>query len=319
MKNKPIASLSLDLDNQWSYMKTHGDEGWDKFPSYLDTVVPRFIDVLGELEVKITVFVVGQDAAIEENHGALQQIPAAGHHVGNHSFHHEPWLHQYSDAQLEEEFDRAEEAIRCATGCTTKGFRGPGFSFSPAVLNLLARRGYQYDASTFPTFLGPLARAYYFMTSDLPPEERKTRKQLFGKFSEGLRPLKPYNWQLESGSLLEIPVTTMPLFKTPFHLSYILYLGMFSRTLALAYWGTALQLCRMAGVTPSVLLHPLDFMGCDDTRALDFFPAMQKPSSEKVALVRDALKMYSRYWAVGPMEDHATYLTDLNLKNRSPS
>ena len=35
------ASLSLDLDNQWSYMKTHGDAGWQSFPSYLDTAVPR--------------------------------------------------------------------------------------------------------------------------------------------------------------------------------------------------------------------------------------------------------------------------------------
>ena len=25
--NKPLASLSLDLDNLWSYMKTHGDAG----------------------------------------------------------------------------------------------------------------------------------------------------------------------------------------------------------------------------------------------------------------------------------------------------
>lgn len=39
--NKPLASLSFDLDNQWSYMKTHGDPGWDTFPSYLDLVVPR--------------------------------------------------------------------------------------------------------------------------------------------------------------------------------------------------------------------------------------------------------------------------------------
>jgi hypothetical protein len=26
---KPLASLSLDLDNLWSYMKTHGDPGWE--------------------------------------------------------------------------------------------------------------------------------------------------------------------------------------------------------------------------------------------------------------------------------------------------
>ena len=38
---KPIASFSLDLDNKWSYMKTHGDAGWESFPSYLDCIVPR--------------------------------------------------------------------------------------------------------------------------------------------------------------------------------------------------------------------------------------------------------------------------------------
>ena len=35
LMDKPLASLSLDLDNQWSYMKTHGDPGWESLPSYL--------------------------------------------------------------------------------------------------------------------------------------------------------------------------------------------------------------------------------------------------------------------------------------------
>ena len=39
--SRSLASLSLDLDNKWSYLKTHGDPGWDSFPSYLDVVVPR--------------------------------------------------------------------------------------------------------------------------------------------------------------------------------------------------------------------------------------------------------------------------------------
>ena len=43
----PIASLSLDLDNKWSYLKTHGDPGWEGFPSYFDTVVPRFLSSCG--------------------------------------------------------------------------------------------------------------------------------------------------------------------------------------------------------------------------------------------------------------------------------
>src|SRR5207247_6203043 len=63
----PTASLSLDLDNQWSYMKTHGDAGWEAFPSYLDLVVPRVLDFLAARGLTITFFVVGQDAALAKN------------------------------------------------------------------------------------------------------------------------------------------------------------------------------------------------------------------------------------------------------------
>ena len=35
------------------------------------------------------------------------------------------------------------------------GFPGPGFSWSPDLLEVLAERGYRYDASTLPTYLGP--------------------------------------------------------------------------------------------------------------------------------------------------------------------
>ena len=41
-KIKIPASISLDLDDQWSYMKVHGDKGWETFPSYLDIVIPIF-------------------------------------------------------------------------------------------------------------------------------------------------------------------------------------------------------------------------------------------------------------------------------------
>src|SRR3954468_18510468 len=129
-----IASLSLDLDNKWSYLKTHGDRGWEEFPSYLDGVVPRFLDLLADLGLRITVFVVGQDAALEKNRAALASIAAAGHEIGNHSFHHEPWLHLYSPGEIEYEIRSAEEAIAEATGVVPSGFRGPGYSLSPAVV-----------------------------------------------------------------------------------------------------------------------------------------------------------------------------------------
>src|SRR5947209_5826056 len=201
---KPIASLSLDLDNKWSYLKTHGDPGWERLPSYLDIVVPRVLDFLRTRNLTITVFIVGQDAALDKNRELLRALAGAGHEIGNHSFHHEPWLHLYSEREIESEIDRAEASIEGATGVRPTGFRGPGFSVSPMVLRVLSRRGYRYDASTFPTFLGPLARAYYFATSKLSPEEKAKRQVLFGKFREGLRPLREYAWQTGSKPLIEI-------------------------------------------------------------------------------------------------------------------
>ena len=302
---KPLASLSLDLDNKWSYLKTHGDAGWESFPSYLDIVVPRVLDFLKQRDLTITFFVVGQDAALEKNHPALRSIADHGHEIGNHSFQHEPWLHLYADEALERELEAAAEAILEATGYQPVGFRGPGFSFSESTLKALQRRGYQYDASTFPTFLGPIARAYYFMTSGLDKEARAQRKRLFGRFSEGFRRLRPYRWNTLGLDLLELPVTTMPVFKLPIHLSYILYLGQYSRWLAMAYFRFAIAMCRLFRVEPSILLHPLDFLGADDDADLGFFPGMKMPAREKLDIVAAALDYLHRRFQVVPMIEHA--------------
>ncbi len=313
--SRPLASLSLDLDNQWSYMKIHGDAGWESFPSYLDIIVPRSLQFLQERNLTITYFIVGQDAALEKNHRAIASITAAGHEIGNHSFHHESWLHLYSEAEIEQEIEQAEKAIEKVTGRRPIGFRGPGYSFSPAVLRVLARRGYQYDASTFPSYLGPLARAYYFMTAKLTPEEREKRKALFGGFRDGLQPLKPYRWRSEGKpSLLEVPVTTMPIFKIPIHFSYILYLAVFSPFLARLYFRIALLLCRITGTQPSLLMHPLDFLDGTDVNELAFFPAMNLPWEKKRQVLHDTLTLLQKHFTVLPMGQHAQRIAAQRLR-----
>jgi len=303
---KPIASLSLDLDNKWSYMKTHGDAGWESFPSYIDIVVPRVLDFFKKRDLKITFFIVGQDAAIKSNHESLAQLPAAGHEIANHSFNHEPWLHLYSEEQLVEEFQKTEDALEQATGRRPTGFRGPGYSLSPTVLKVLADRNYAYDCSTLPTYIAPLARAYYFFKSpEMSEEEREKRKKLFGKFSDGFQSLKPYTWDIGGRPLVEIPVTTMPGIKTPIHASYVIYLSTFSKTAARAYWKTALAACRLAGVQPSLLLHPLDFLSGEDAPELKFFPAMNLPIEEKLEFVNEILTSYTNNFDVVNMSEHA--------------
>ena len=303
---KQIASLSLDLDNQWSYMKTHGDAGWETFPSYLDVVVPRVLQFLNERNLRITFFIVGQDAALDKNREAIASIVAAGHEIGNHSFNHEPWLHLYSRDELVEEFDKTEAALVDVTGKRPVGFRGPGYSLSPTVLDVLAERGYEYDCSTLPTFIGPLARAYYFFKSPkMSNEERDKRKKLFGKLSDGFQRLKPFTWNIDGKSLVEIPVTTMPVFKFPIHASYTIYISTFSKTLARVYWRTAIEMCRMTNTQMSLLLHPLDFLSGEDVPELKFFPAMNVPIEKKMEFVGEILEVFADKFEVVNIRKHA--------------
>ena len=298
--NKPLAGLSLDLDNLWSYMKTHGDPGWEELPSYFDVLAPVVLEQLEKRELLITFFVVGQDAVLEKNKQALKSLFEAGHEFGNHSFYHEPWLHLYPIDKIRAELENTENALTDITGVKPVGFRGPGFSWSNDLIQVLHERNYLYDASSLPTFLGPIARAYYLKKSNFSKEEKEKRSKLFGTFKDGLRPVSAYWLNLnQTDKLLEIPVTTMPVFKVPFHLSYLIYLCNYSEMLMKLYLNFVLMLCRLTKTSPSFLLHPLDFLGGDKVPQLSFFPGMNMTTERKISIFHKVMdKLQKQYCLV---------------------
>jgi peptidoglycan/xylan/chitin deacetylase (PgdA/CDA1 family) len=302
---KPLASLSLDLDNLWAYLKTHGDPEWQTFPSFLDRAVPRILDFLRARNLRITFFLVGKDAELDSCREPLAAIAAAGHEIGNHSFLHEPWMHVHPRERIEQEIVRAEEVLERATGQRPVGFRGPGHSLSLEILQILLRRGYLYDASPLPTWLMPLARAFYFSRLKLPPEELQLRKAVGGSWRDAFRPLAPYRWRVDGSHLLEIPVTTIPVLRTPFHLSYLHLLGGYSSFAARAYFRTALALCRVTGIAPSFLLHGTDFLSAEDVPEMKFFPGMNQPTARKLERVDWALRHLAKRYDLCPMREHA--------------
>jgi hypothetical protein len=306
MGQKPLATVSLDLDDHWTYLRTRGDPAWESRPSYLPTFVPLALDLLDRVGLQITFFVVGSDAARTANISHLQAIVERGHEIGNHSYSHDCSLPRYPAAALESEVVQGEEAILNATGQRPRGFRGPGFSWSPELLEALGRRGYLYDASTLPTFLGPLARWYFLARTGLPSNERKSRAHLYGTLRDGLRPVRPYRWQLRSGAhILEIPTTTFPVVKLPFHMSYLLYLGQTSPLLMFGYLRAAITACLAIGIQPSFLLHPLDLLDSQQAPGLSFFPAMNLPGTSKQDLVLRVLEILKDNFRVVRMADLA--------------
>jgi hypothetical protein len=174
------------------------------------------------------------------------------------------------------------------------------------LLEVLSKRGYIFDASTLPTYIGPLARLYYFWTSGLSKEERKERKELFGTYKDGLRPVKPYSWKLtDNKTLLEIPVTTIPIVKVPFHLSYLLYLSSFSIGLMKLYLNFAILMCKITHTQPSFLLHPLDLIGGDQVPELAFFPGMNVSSEKKVKVFKTVIQKLAKNYQLVNMTAHA--------------
>lgn len=312
---KDLCSISLDLDNHWSYLKIHGDNAWREYPSYLDTFIPYIMKVLNDQNLKITFFIVGKDAELKRNSEFLNMISAAGHDIANHSFNHESWLHLYSKDELRNEVLKAEECIEKVTGVKTTGFRGPGFSWSNKLFEVLSENNYLYDASILPTFIGPLARLYYFKTANLSKEEREKRRELFGKFADGFRPVKSYYWKMKSkGNILEIPVSTIPFFKTPFHLSYLVYLNNISPSLMRIYLDTAIQMCKLTKTEPSFLLHPLDLIGGDEINELAFFPGMNVRSPDKIKLFNEIINKLKSSFNLVSMDFYAKEFFSRNVE-----
>jgi hypothetical protein len=311
---RPTASVSLDLDNLWAYLKTHGDQDWTRYPSFLPTAVPRLLEVFGEQNLTTTVFAVGADVVREDGAKAVAEISAAGHEVANHSYGHEPWLHRYTREELEAELVRTEDAIVAAGAPRPVGFRGPGYSVTPDLLELLVERGYDYDASTWPTWIGPLARAYHNRTS-----KSEASDELFGGFSRVKAPVAAYRWRVGADtSLVELPVTTMPLVRTPIHASYLQQLNQVSPGLARGYFRTALRLCLARGVGPSLLLHPTDVLDSTEAPGMEFFPGMAVPSARKTALLGWVLGALRRHFdVVGTGEHVARARTGLSRERDS--
>jgi hypothetical protein len=82
--------------------------------------------------------------------------------------------------------------------------------------------------------------------------------------------------------------------------------------LARLYFKFALGLCKLTKTPPSLLLHPLDFLGCDDVKELSFFPAMDLTSEKKIKLVNELLSIYIDQFTVVPLRKQAHALSNGN-------
>ncbi len=299
---RPPASLSVDFDNKWAYLRAAGRQDWESASSYLPMAAERMVELLGELDLPLSVFVVGRDLRRERDTEAIDSFKKLKSvEFANHSMNHLPWMHTMDREEIFAEIAATHQSIASSLGVQPRGFRGPGFSCPDEVLRVLAKLDYAYDASVFPTSVAPIARAVFLARTKLKGEQKEKAKQLYGGFAAMRNPNRPFRRTVAASQLWEIPVTVMPLTRTPIHFSYFLFLAGVSKLAAKTYLSNALRLCRWTGATPSLLLHPPDVLGCEDDPDMAYFPGMKMPRVEKLELVRWALQRYGQSFNVQTM------------------
>ncbi len=214
---KQYGTIQIDVDEIWTLLNYLGHKQQDSKQVYLSSI-SRMLDLFDQYNFKTTFFIVGKDARHPDKSKILKQIVEKGHELANHSLSHLNGLAEYPFKKKENEILEADKIISDIAGKKICGFRAPGYSVDEEILDILEKNGYLYDSSVFPSFFCYLIRSL---------QKNEVAKSAYGKFQNGMaplsiyRPLKGKMWQQGNRNLMEIPVTTTPFFRLPFHMSFI--------------------------------------------------------------------------------------------------
>jgi polysaccharide deacetylase family protein (PEP-CTERM system associated) len=142
--------LSFDLEDFNQIVQRNlGLEGWDAPRPPLERQMAAIFELLDELEVKATFFMLGM--TIRHYPEIAQEIGARGDEIACHGFEHRV-VHSQSPDEFRRDLTSSVELIEQLTGKRPIGYRAPLFSINrDAVwaLETLAEHGFRYDSSQY--------------------------------------------------------------------------------------------------------------------------------------------------------------------------
>ncbi|MBT8451234.1 MAG: polysaccharide deacetylase family protein [Deltaproteobacteria bacterium] len=211
---RKLASISVDLDEVPRYAAIHGVEvptGPGARAVY-EKCVPRITAWFDDDSIRATFFAIGEDLEREENRRAIAGLHAAGHEIGNHSYHHHYDLTRRAAGDIGDEIRRGATIIEQSCGTRPVGFRAPGYTVSDVLFSALEACGVEYDSSVFP------CPSYYAVKAAALGAIKLRGRQSSSILDrpEVLRaPREPYRigrpfWRSGDG-LMELPIGVTPL------------------------------------------------------------------------------------------------------------
>lgn len=140
--------LSIDFEDWHQLMRRRiGVSGWEEAGPALRRQTKRLLDMLDELEIRATFFVLGM--AARSHPGLVERIAHQGHEIACHGDAHLPVSSQRPE-EFAADLRSACSTIEQLTGRRPVGYRAPAFSITrqtPWAYEVLAAEGFAYDAS----------------------------------------------------------------------------------------------------------------------------------------------------------------------------
>jgi polysaccharide deacetylase family protein (PEP-CTERM system associated) len=162
-----VLLLSFDLEDYNQLVERRlGIDGWDRRNPALERQMAAVFDLLDELDVKATFFVLGM--TIRHYPEIAQDIARRGHEIACHGYGH-TYVYTQGPDTFRRDVEKSIELIEQLTGRRPIGYRAPAFSINRDTiwaLETLAELGFAYDSSHYgsrkiPQRLGPVPDVPY--------------------------------------------------------------------------------------------------------------------------------------------------------------
>lgn len=182
-------AMSVDVEDYLhvSAFETHiRRQDWAELPCRVERNTERVLKLFADHNIKATFFMLGWVA--ERYPQLVRRIVADGHELASHGYSHVR-VTQQTRAQFREDVMRTKALLEDISGQVIQGYRAASYSIGTKnfwALSELQEAGYRYSSSIYPI-----------------------RHDLYGMPAAPRFPFYPHD---ENG-LLEIPVTTVELFK----------------------------------------------------------------------------------------------------------
>jgi hypothetical protein len=220
MTAERLACITIDLDGLPHYARLYGLPP-DELPAGASDAVAklapaRLAELLDFHRAKGTFFAIADEIGPS---GELRRLAASGHEIGNHSCTHPYALSRLAEDDVHAEVAGGAARIEALVGVRPVGFRAPGYTLSPRLLEAVRKSGHTYDSSAYPALPYYLAKAAILALMRLG---RRRSAAILDRPRVLWAPRLPYRPSAKEPyargelELLELPITVDPIARVPF-------------------------------------------------------------------------------------------------------